>query len=313
MDQSMMEQMGGEEAAGEDPFGDIKAEFAEVHGAVVEPYTDPETGNTGVKISVPFTDLNDLATQKFSDEDEGLDEVTWSQEGSVYTLNFIVDTEELAGGASGEDAEEMTPEEQAMATQMMASMGMEISYSIAVPGAILDYAPKAGASYDAANNAILWTLDLAQPESSGNIMIKWDNSAAPAPVDAPAAEQPVGGAAMAAPASKAAEVQAYADAITNQDRDAYVALMAGGQMIAHPLMSDFSSLFQAADYKIVYNTVFASDTMGAAEWTGTWTIDGATHTLDGIDVLTFDPDGKITAIKGFVLPSQFVALQDATQ
>ena len=312
MDKSMMDMAMEEGGEAEDPFAEIQDEFVDVPGAVVEPYTDPATGNQGVKISVPFKDLDDLASQKFSDEEDGLDVVTWSQEGNVYTLNFAVDTGGIAGGASGEEAEEMTPEEEAMQAQMMASMGLEMSYSIALPGAILDYAPKAGATYDAANNAIVWELDLTNPAVSA-IMVKWDNSAAPVPVDAPAPEQPAGGLAVAAPQTMAAEVQAYADAITNQDRDAYVALMAGGEMIAHPLMSDFPHLFQAANYKIVYNTVFASETRAAAEWTGTWTVDGSSYTLAGVDVLTFDIDGKITTIKAFVLPSEFMALQDVVK
>lgn len=312
MDQSMMD-MAGEGTEGEDPFADIESEFVDVPGAVIEPYTDPGTGNQGVKISIPFEDLDDLASQKFSDEEEGLDAVTWSQDGDVYTLNFAVDTSEIAGGASGEDPEDMSPEEQAMAAQMIASMGMEILYSIALPGAILDYSPKEGASYDEANNAILWKLDLTNPAAASDLMVKWDNSAAPAPVDAPVAEQPASGVAVAAPQTVVAEVQAYADAITSQDRDAYVALMASGEMLAHPLMSDFPSLFQAANYKIVYDTMFADATMGTAQWTGTWTVDGSSYTLAGVDVLTFDSNGKITAIEAFVLPSEFMALQGVVQ
>jgi uncharacterized protein YceK len=313
IDQSMMDMAMEEGGEAEDPFADIESEFVDVPGAVVQPYTDQATGNQGVKISVPFKDLDDLASQKFSDEDEGLDAVTWTQDGDVYTLNFAVDTSGIAGGASGEDPEDMTPEDEAMAAQMMASMGLAISYSIALPGAILDYSPTEGATYDAENNAILWTLDMTNPSASSNIMVKWDNSAAPAPVDAPVAQQPVAGVAAAAPQTVAAEAQAYADAITDQDRDAYVALMAGGEMIPHPLMSDFPSLFQGADYKIVYDTVFADPTMGTAQWTGTWTVDGNTYTLAGVDVLTFDSDGKITAIEAFVVPSEFMALQGVVQ
>ena len=59
--------------------------------------------------------------------------------------------------------------------------------------------------------------------------------------------------------------------------------------------------------------MFASETRAAAEWTGTWTVDGNTYTLAGVDVLTFDIDGKVTTIKAFVLPSEFVAVQDAVK
>ena len=315
LDQSVMDIVSeetGEEIGVEDMLASWQAEFSDIPGAVIEPYTDPATGNQGGKVSIPFIDLDDLANQEFSDEEDDPDKVTWSQEGNVYTLNFAVNND-LVTVAQGGEGEDMSPEEQEMVATLIAAKGLRLSYSIALPGAILDYAPKEGATYDAANNAILWTLDLIDPAASSDIMVKWDNSAAPAPVAAPVAEQPAGGLAVAAPKTMAAEVQAYADAITSQDRDAYVALMAGGEMIAHPLMSDFPSLFQAANYEIVYNTVFADATMGSAEWTGTWTVDGSTYTVTGVDVLTFDPNGKITTIKAFVLPSEFMALQDAVK
>ena len=311
MMQSMSQQAGGTGGAGEaqDPFADMKSEFSGVPGAVVEPYTDETGTKEGVKITLPFKDLNELTTQKFSsDPEDSLDTITWSQEGNVYTLNFAVNTSGVAAGAQGGDAATMSEQDKAAATQMLSSMGFEISYSIALPGKILDYAPKEGATYDAAKNAVVWTLDLAAA-AAPNIMVKWDNGQAAAPIDAPAVRQPaVGG---LAPKTMTAETQAYADAITNQNRDAYVALMAGGQMLPHPLMTDSPEVFQSASYKITYNTVFAGETMGAAEWTGVWTVNGTTYTLDGIDVLTFDGNGKITALKSFVVPSQLMALRDA--
>ena len=89
--------------------------------------------------------------------------------------------------------------------------------------------------------------------------------------------------------------------------------MAGGQMLAHPLMSDSPELFQATNYQVNYDKFFADDMMGGAEWTGTWTINGNTYTLDGIDVLTFDANGKITAIQSYVIPSEYVALEAAVK
>jgi ketosteroid isomerase-like protein len=316
LDKTMMEsmsQMGGTAEPGgtaveQDPFADVKTQFSSVPGAVVEPYRDETGTKEGVKITIPFKDLNELATQKFSsDPSDSLDTITWSQEGNVYTLNFAVNTGNVAASAQGEDASAMSEQDKAMASQMMANMGFEMSYSIALPGKILDYSPKEGATYDSARNAVVWKLDLASG-TSPNIMVKWDNGQAAAPIAAPTAQQLVTGG-LAAPKTMAAEVQAYADAITRQDRNAYVALMAGGQMIPHPLMSDSPELFQQTSYKVTYNTVFADDKMGAAKWTGTWTIDGNTYTMNGIDVLTFDANGKVTAIESFVVPSQFMALK----
>ena len=308
----MMNEETGEEIRAEDVLASWKEEFEDFPGAVVEPYTDPATGNQGAKASIPFTDLDDLANQPWNDDEDDMYMVTWSQEGNVYTLNFAANSE-LVAIARGEEMEDMSPEEQEMVARMIAGRGLKMSFSIALPGAILEYAPREGATYDEANNTIVWELDLSDPGTAGDVMVRWDNSAASAPVAAPVTEPPAGGVGVAASRTMAAEVQAYADAITNRDRDAYVALMTGGEMIPHPLMSDFPDLFQATDYKIVYNTVFASETRAAAEWTGTWTVDGNTYTLAGVDVLTFDIDGKVTTIKAFVLPSEFVALQEAVK
>ena len=90
----------------------------------------------------------------------------------------------------------MSEQDKAMATQMMAAMGLEMSYSIALPGKILEYSPTEGATYNADKNEITWKLDLATM-TSPSIMVKWDNSQAPAAIEAPAAAQPAE--AMAAP------------------------------------------------------------------------------------------------------------------
>ena len=329
MDKSMMDMMASEgeaDAEPQDPFADIQGEFEDVPGATVEPYVDSKSGNEGVKITMPFKDLNELTTQKFSEGDDGLDTVTWSNDGSVYTLNFAVNTGEIAAAGaqgSGEDAEAMTPEEQAMQTQMMAAMGMELSYSIALPGKILDYSPKEGAAYDATNNSLVWTLDLSKPQAD-NIVVKWDNSAAPAvpsgaavvdempAVTAPTDTTMPSDTAMPAAASMVTQVQAYADANMNGDMAAYLALTADGEMIPHPLSSEAPELFATVNPdQVAFGDVFAGDTMGAAEWTGTWTLDGTAYTLNGIDVLTFDANGKISAIQSFVAPAEVKALRDA--
>ena len=325
MDKGMMDMMASQGETGsdpQDPFADIQGEFQNVPGATVEPYVDAQTGNEGVRITIPFKDLNEMTTQKFSEGDDGLDTVTWSNVGNEYTLEFAVNTSEIAAAGSqssgGDTTKPMTPEEQAMQTQMMAAMGMEMSYSIALPGNILDYSPKDGATYDATNNSIIWKLDLSKPQA-GNIMVKWDNAAAPeAPSGAPVAEdlpmttKPAELTLPAASVSLAGQVQAYADANMNGDMDAYLALTADGQMIAHPLSTDAPELFAKVNPdQVTFGTVFADDKMGAAEWTGTWTVNGTSHMLNGIDVLTFDANGKISAIQSFVSPADLTALRDA--
>lgn len=301
MDPSVME-MAQSQGEG-DPFADAQAQAANIPGATVEEYVDPNTGNKGVKMTLPFQSLDELATMDFGEEDSKIDEITWSREGDIYTLTAKVNMGDLAAGASGEDAETMTEQEQQMATQMMAAMGLEFTYAVAVPGEIKDYSPQQNATYDAANNEIIWKLDVASmtvPE----IMVKWDNSAAPKPIEAPAAAKPAAGV-----TTRLSEVQKYVEAVMAQDVETYTGLMAGGQMLTHPLMENHPELFDTPDFSVFYNTTFADAGMGAAQWTGTWTVDGATVELTGVDILTFDSEGKITTIESFVNPTEFQQLQ----
>ena len=310
---------GSQTEAPKDPFAEVTKDVSQIPGATVEKYVDTATGNEGVKISIPFKNLDDLSSQQLGkDKTSQMDTITWSQDGNVYTLNLAVNTGSVAAGAQGGsgDAANPTPQsaqDKAMAKAMMASMGFEMSYSIALPGKILDYEPKAGATYDAATNSILWKLDLANAAPLTDIMVKWDNSQPAGPVSAPAAPSGPGAGGPAMTATMLDQVQKYAQALSTQDEAGYTALMAGGQLILPPLMGNYPEIFNSADFKLNFTSTFADGKTGAAEWTGTRAVNGKTYNLAGVDILLFDPNGKITAIRTYVNPADFAAMQAAVK
>ena len=101
--------------------------------------------------------------------------------------------------------------------------------------------------------------------------------------------------------------------VTVPDETALAALTADGQAIQHPLREKLPDMFAASDLSLVYVSTFGDSKMGAAEWQAQWSKDGNTQNLSGMDVLIFDSTGKITAIRSYVDPIEFAALQGAAQ
>jgi hypothetical protein len=279
-------------------------------------------------MSIPFKSLDDLKGQQLGGKGQTVDTITTSKAGNVITLGVTVNTDQISAGAStaaGLSAY-ATPSasDQALAAQLMSSLGVEAVYAIAVPGKILDWSPKASAGYDPGTNKVLWNVDLSSG-SNPNLMVKWDNSQKPQPIQAPPVPPaPVGPAAPVAPAipgapstgltNPAANVgldtlQRYAQAQASGDQATYGALFVGGKALSHPLTQKYPKLFSAQDIKLTYSTLIADNGAGTAQWTAQWTANGKPQTLTGVDVLTFDNSGKITAIQSFVDPGQFVSLQ----
>jgi hypothetical protein len=320
-------------ANSQDPFADIKTSAGKISGATVDKYTDA-SGNEGVKVTIPFKTLDDLKTQQFGDKGQSMDKITYTKSGSVVTLNVVINSDQVTSGAANASGSgtsgaspsaTKSPEEKAMAKQMVAAMGIDFSYALALPGKILDWQPKNIATYDPATNKILWTLDLTA-DKQPDIMVKWDNSQKPAPISAPAvAAAPaapslpaallalptlpaMSGVTVSQPSSASLDaVKAYAEALMNGDQAAYSALFANGKPLNHPLADRYPKVF-GADLKVTYNTMVADPQTGVAQWTAERTVNGKLYTVTGVDILTLDDSGKITAIQAYVDPTQFNAL-----
>ncbi len=254
-----------------------------------------------------------------------------------------VNTSDMASKASGEQAPAAatkTPEEAAMEAQMMAAMGMDVSYAIAVPGKILDWSPKEKVTYDAATNKLIWAADLGSKPLA--IMIQWDNAAGPQAVDVPpaattletpslgmtipeitlpeitatettATETGAGASFAMSSTSPLSTLNRYTEAMMmGQDPASLAALTTDGEVPAHPLRQGLPSMFAADDLSMVYLSTVADDEKGVAEWQAQWTgKDGSTRSLSGMDVVTFDSEGKIAGLKSYVDPTEFAVLQAA--
>ena len=144
-------------------------------------------------------------------------------------------------------------------------------------------------------------------------MVKWDNSQPAGPVDAPPAASAADVRQPGATATMLDQVQKYANALSTQDEANYMALMAGGQLLLPPLLNDYPEVFNSSDFKLKYGALAADATTGTAEWTGTRAINGKDYSLAGVDILVFNPEGKITAIRTYVNPADFAAMQAAVK
>jgi hypothetical protein len=177
---------------GEDPFADMKKDLPP--NARVEDYHDEAKGQSGIKITVPFANLEELAALSESGGYfEDFDQIEVQRSGDTITMRVTVSTEDLSaemGQASGETSgEEEVPPEMA---EQLAEM-FDFAYSVAPVGEIVGYSPQEGAKLDAETNTVTWQIDLTA-EGDSVYEITWkpgEASAAPPPQpDAGAEETP---------------------------------------------------------------------------------------------------------------------------
>jgi hypothetical protein len=177
----------------EDSFGELEQKAAAVPGATVEEYKDPVTGREGVKVTVPFANLDELVALSSTELFGNMDTISLQQSDSSTVMNIILSTSDLSAEVSesaGEaDEEEATPspEEKAMQQQMLQMMDIEFIYSVIVPGVIADYDPKDSATVE--GNKITWDLSqvlLEAETDSVALMVQWERGGAPPPPPAEA-------------------------------------------------------------------------------------------------------------------------------
>ncbi len=179
----------------EDSFGELEQKAAAVPGATVEEYRDPVTGREGVKVVVPFANLDELVALSSTELFGNVDAIRFQQSGSSTTMNITVSTSDLSdevsesAGEGGPEEATPSPEEKAMQQQMLQMMDIDFTYSVIVPGAIADYDPKDSATVE--GNKITWDLSQALLEIEADslaLMVQWESGGAPPPPPAPPAE-----------------------------------------------------------------------------------------------------------------------------
>jgi hypothetical protein len=172
-----------------DPFADTCEQAKDIPGATCEPYEDEEI--SGVKLTAPFADLDELVA--LSDyEAFGADEISYEQDGSIFTLHFTVQTsevgEELASESGGMEETESDEEAEEMARQILELMNIKFYYRAMVPGTILDYQPEDNATVE--GNQITWEIDILSEEQAQEFMVQYDAAGlvGPPPQDTPLPE-----------------------------------------------------------------------------------------------------------------------------
>jgi len=170
----------------EDSFEELEQKAATVPGATVEEYKDPVTGREGIKVTVPFANLDELVALSSTELFGNVDATSFQQSGSSTVMNITVSigdlSEEVSESAGEGGAEEATPspEEKAMQQQMLQVMNIEFTYSVIVPGVIADYDPKDSATVE--GNEITWDLSQALLEIEADsvaLMVQWESEGAP--------------------------------------------------------------------------------------------------------------------------------------
>jgi hypothetical protein len=307
MDQQVSNLAGDQEAQA---FEGVKAALEGPPGSEVRPYLDPITGRRGVEFVVPFGSLNELGPQPDSSSDQPQPyTVSATTEGTVTTLNVQLNAPELAVLATrnGSGYPPITEQDRGLMSVAQAIAGVDISYALALPGRILDWSPQAGATYDPAKNELSWNI---RPNAEGyNIMVQWDNAAAPEPIDAP---QPAPSTSLNRTRAMA-NLNKYVQAMSINDERSMAALLTPDVVIINPLKDEYPQLFDTQSYKRGYTSVDLGQKVGTAEWSGKWKVDNKVFDLSGVDVLTFSPDGKIRSIQVYVDPAQAEALVKKVQ
>jgi hypothetical protein len=160
---SMLESVAQE--AGADPndlWETARAGAESIDGAMVEDYRDDES--QGIKITVPFSDLDELQALSGVDAFAGSDVVTVSQNGAITTLKATVRTGDLT--AAFDDLEGFD----------LGDVDIAYTYSVQVEGVILAYAPQGNAV--AEGSKVTWNLTQSAGDTT-ELMIQWEPSSGP--------------------------------------------------------------------------------------------------------------------------------------
>ncbi len=185
----------------EDPFKELRDQAKGIPGATVEPYTDPVRKRTGVKMTVPFKNLDELVALSKNEPFQGMDEIKVEKSGNTYTMRIKVFTQNVGQELSGTPKPKATgpaPTMDPQAAAMLKAMNIEFTYSIAVAGKILKYDPPG--ELNEKENRVTWPLDVAA--ASQEITFQWQAGGILPPA-APTATPAVGPKAPTAPPAAA--------------------------------------------------------------------------------------------------------------
>jgi len=191
---SMTPEEGGEV---EDPLQDTWDLCAEDPQVTCEEYVDEENELTGVRSSMTFDSLDELAALSDTPLFDGSDEVSFEQSGDTTTMYITVNTQgvgsEVAEGsgemeATPEPEATLTPEEEEMQQQILEMMNVSFYYRVTAPAPVSDYGPRENGDYDAETNTVTWKIDLlSSDEPTQDLWVTWGGE----PIESPEEPEPV--------------------------------------------------------------------------------------------------------------------------
>ncbi len=160
---SMIESMAEESGAEmDDIWAEVRESAKEIEGAKVEDYETKDV--QGIKIIVPFDDLEELESLSGSATFEGTDIVSVNQEGDARVLEATVQIGDIASGLGEAGAGELGDLDPA-------DLDIEYVYVIDVQGTVLEYSPQDIAEIE--GSKVTWDLSRASGETA-TLRIKWE-------------------------------------------------------------------------------------------------------------------------------------------
>lgn len=172
----------GAEAETEDPFKSTYEACEKDPRATCEKFVDEDRELIGVRASLPFDSLDELAELSSSPVFNNADEITFERGGRTTTMHIVVHTKDVSsevaeGSGELEETPEpqatLTPEQQQQMEQLLEMMDIEFYYRVTAPAPVTDYGPQENAKYDEETNTVSWKIDLMAEEPAQELWVSW--------------------------------------------------------------------------------------------------------------------------------------------
>lgn len=161
-------------AAAADPFADMKSGKGLPPGSTAADYTDPRTGRTGVIVTTPFKNLDDLRAISNSGGTNSGDKVQVTQDGSKFTFRANFNPQSSSPGAAPGGSSTSTDKE---TEALLAQIDFDIEYKLVVPGNVVDWGPQTiGTATKRADGMTEVVWRSSKLTNWGDLFVIWDTA-----------------------------------------------------------------------------------------------------------------------------------------
>jgi len=166
----------------QDPFESVWEACEKDPRATCEEFVDEDRELVGVRVSLPFGSLDELAKLSSSPVFNNADEITFERGGRTTTMHILLHTKDVSsevaeGSGQMEETPEpqatLTPEEQQQMEQLLEMMDIEFYYRVTAPAPVTDYGPQENAEYDEETHTVSWKIDLMAEEPVQELWVSW--------------------------------------------------------------------------------------------------------------------------------------------